>query len=750
MKTTLRAITLIVLAFCFGVFGQEQPKKADQTDDTIRITTELVQTGVTVVDKQGRFVDDLKPDQFELRVDGKPMPISFFERVVTGSIQESKAQLVASSGSKTSAEITSSATPHGRTIVFFVDDFHLAAASVDHVRKAILQFVENEMAVNDQVLVASATGQIGFLAQLTDNKAVLRAAVARLSYRQYTARDNESVPMTEYQAIRISKGDRDAIGYYVSQLQAATVYRSPGGQLGPPSGGMGVVGQRSQQGNTGTADPGNYRWEAQVRRRAENIIAQSIEITSNTLRSLESVIRASSQLGGRKLVFFISDGFFLIDNKSGTTSKLQQITDAAARAGVVIYSLDARGMTNFTDASSNRSDPIGQLSRSNVGELSQSQDALSALASDTGGRALFNSDAFNSAVSGALKETSNYYLLAWRPANEEQQGGKFKRLEVSVIGRPELTVRLPSGYLDAEALAEQERVDAKTKKEETQGKPEAGKSPTEIDLRVALGAGVPRMGLETLLSTSFIDTPNNGMILMASTQVGTVGLGYGDDGNQPAGVDMACAILNDQGKPVNGFKTRLNVKPLPATSMQSNNEGVIYYYRAPLSPGLYQVRVAARDEKTGKIGSAMQWIEIPDLKSNRLTLSSLLLGGHEAGANENGGGADGGQQMQFSVDRRFKRTSRMSILSFIYNATRSSSGVPDLLGQIQVFRDSKAVLNSPLRKVATDGLDDQARIPFGGDLSLSTLPAGYYTLQITITDNAAKTTSSQRLAFEVQ
>lgn len=293
-------------------------------------------------------------------------------------------------------------------------------------------------------------------------------------------------------------------------------------------------------------------------------------------------------------------------------------------------------------------------------------------------------------------------------------------------------------------------MDAKTKKQETPGKTEVAKTPTEIDLRTALLASVPRTSLGTLLTASFIDTPNNGMILMTSTQVATVGLGYGDDGKQQAGVDMAGVILNDQGKPVNGFKTRLNVNPLSTLSMQSNNEGVIYSYRALLTPGLYQVRVAARDEKTGRVGSAMQWIEIPDLKSNRLTLSSLLLGGHDAGVGDKGGGADAGQEMQFSVDRRFKRTSRMSILVFIYNATRSSSSAPDLLGQIQVFRDGKAVLTSPQRRVGTDGLDDQGRIPFGGDLSLSTLPPGYYTLQITITDNAARTTSSQRLGFEVQ
>lgn len=749
MKNIFIAVSMCLLASTFTAFGQEQPRKTQQSDETIRINSELVQTDVMVFDKQGHFVDGLKPEQFQLRVDGKSQPISFFERVIAGTRKEDEAQRAARSGSALPADTATSQSMTGRTIIFFMDDFHLSAASVTHVRKAILQFVENEMHLNDQVLIKSATGQIGFLEQLTDNKAVLRAAVSRLNHRPYSVRDSESIPMTEYTAIRISQGDRDAIGYYISQLQQATVFSNPGGPLGPPAGGVGVVGQRVVQGNTGTASPANGRWEAEVRRRAEMLLSQSINITANTLNSLEKLMRESSQLAGRKLIFFVSDGFFLIDNKSGAGSKLQQITDAAARAGVVIYSMDARGMTNFTDASSNRSDPIGQLSRSNAGELAASQDPLNALAEDTGGRAFFNSDALNTAMTNALNETSNYYLLAWRPPGDEQQGGKFRHVEVSIIGLPDVRVRLPRGYFDVDARAEQSRVDAKTKKQETQGKPEAGKSPAEIELRTALSAFGPRTGLGTLLSTSFIDTPNNGPVLIAATQVEAGTLGYGDDGKQAAAVDIVGVVLNDQGKQATGFNRRLNVKPLLSEAPQALDEGIVYDFRAPLSPGLYQVRVAARDEKTGNVGSAMQWIEIPDLKLHRLTLSSLLLGGHLVGAAAKDGG-ETGQQMQFSVDRRFKRTTRMSILAFVYNASRNGNAAPELTGQIQVLRDGQAVLTSPPRNVATEGLDDMARIPYAGELSLSTLPAGGYTLQITIADRASNASATQRINFQVE
>ncbi len=143
-----------------------------------------------VFDKQGRFVEGLKPEQFELKVDGKPVQLSFFERVMAGTIGEEKIIAAAGRAASTStSSIPASTSFRGRTIVFFIDDLHLSADSVNRTRKTILEFVENQMAPTDQVAIASATGQIGFLQQFTDLKAVLRAAIGRLNYRPYTVRD---------------------------------------------------------------------------------------------------------------------------------------------------------------------------------------------------------------------------------------------------------------------------------------------------------------------------------------------------------------------------------------------------------------------------------------------------------------------------------------------------------------------------------------------------------------------------------
>lgn len=744
MKTPLGLLLVCLISFAQLASAQDQPQQAD---DVVRITTDLVQTDVTVFDKQGRFVEGLKKEDFEVRADGKPVEINFFDRVTAGSPVEA-AQVAKARGASTSNAAPSfRPTTRGRTIIIFIDDLHLSALSVEKTRQAILYFIENDLGANDQLAIASASGQIGFLQQFTDNKAVLRAAIARLSHRPYVIQDNEQIKMTEYQAIRISQGDKDSLDYFTQELLKTSNFGSRGGAAGPPAGGPVVSGAGANP-RGGTTGLSRMQAEGLVKTRAEMMIKQSVNITRNTLVTLESLMRASAQLPGRKLVFLVSDGFYLIDRSSGANDAVRQITDAALRAGVVIYSLDARGMTSMTDASSNRADAMGRLARADIGELSASQDGLNALAEDTGGRALFNSDSFNRAMTRALDETSNYYLLAWRPAGEEQKGGKFKRIEVVVKGRPDLTVRLPRGYLEAEAKAAAAPTRSEAKAPTTTTRQENLK-PVEADLREALTSVASKRGIPTIVSTGYLDTPNNGMVLTASMQLAAETFSYGPDGKQAAAVDIAGVVLNDQGKNAASFKTRLNVNPLSGDPARAGGaSSVIYNYKSPLKPGIYQVRVAARDDRTGRVGGAQQWVEIPDLLAKRLTLSSLLIGGQVIGSAEK----RTEEQIQFSVDRRFSRASHLSFWVFIYNAQRGGAGAGelDLAAQVQVFRDHQAVVNTPPRKLTTAGMPDLARIPYGGDFALAALPPGHYLLQVTITDRVANTSATQRVSFDVE
>src|SRR5438105_8393588 len=221
-------LVLCALVFASPVSAQTKPQKpAEEQGDVIRVNTELVQTDVMVFDKKGHFVDGLRADQFALKIDNRPTPISFFERVTTGKESPARNPAVATRSGSTPAP--GAVMVRGRTVIFFVDDLHLAPDSLVRTRKALFEFIERGMTEKDQVAITSSSGQIGFLQQFTDDKVALRSAVARLNYRASTKMDMDSPPMSEYIALKIREGDQQAMNYYVKELEKQNCFRPPGG-----------------------------------------------------------------------------------------------------------------------------------------------------------------------------------------------------------------------------------------------------------------------------------------------------------------------------------------------------------------------------------------------------------------------------------------------------------------------------------------------------------------------------------------
>lgn len=705
--------------------GSQAPATQDQSD-VLRVYTELVQTDVMVFDKQGRFVSDLKKEDFELRIDGKPRPVEFFEKITAGSISE-EAQLAAARGSSVRTNIGLPARPtpldRGRPIFFYVDDLHLDLSAVQLTRKLIASFIDKEMGQNDEAAIASASGQIGFLQQLTDNKTVLRAALERLKVRPYSVRDFERPSMTEYQGLLISNYDRDLTDYFIEE----TIRINPG---------------ITREGA-----------EALVRSRAQAMAQQGGRVTLNTLAGLESLIRAANKLPGRKLIFFISGGFFLDDRNTDSRLRLQRITSAAARSGVVIYSMDGRGLVaSLTDASSDSPfDPTGRLVRANSGELSASQDSLNALAADTGGKAFFNTNRLETGLGRALKETSTYYLLAWKPERETQRASKFRRLEVKLVGKPDLTVQVRRGFFDREpdAVAKPSKEKAKN----AANQPDKGplKAP-ETELRKALGTPYPDRDIPISLSLSYLNTPDKGSLLSTALQVPTEFFSFAPvGGKQAAAVTVAGTIFDDRGNVGAVFNNRITIE---AASVEAARRGpdLTYGYPVYLGPGLYQVRVGVLDEKSGRIGTAHEWIEIPKLSSGEFGLSSLLLGPRTpAAANPSANAADVPAPVEVSVTHNFAANGYLRFLVFIYNATRApADSKPDVAIQVQVIRDEQPVVTTALRKVAIDDVLDLERVPYAAEVGLAGLPVGRYLLRVSVVDRVGKRGASQQAHFNIE
>jgi hypothetical protein len=274
--------------------------------------------------------------------------------------------------------------------------------------------------------------------------------------------------------------------------------------------------------------------------------------------------------------------------------------------------------------------------------------------------------------------------------------------------------------------------------------PEVERSP-EQEIKEALNTIPSRKEIPVSLSAVYLDTPENGLVLTASVQVINEALTYETTGDKrTATVDLVGLLFDDKGRKAGNFQTRLSIDSLEHDPASPAESDTIYNYRTPLKPGLYQVRIAARDRSGGRIGSATQWIELPDLTSKKLAMSSLLLGIENIGARASSGPEAKPAQVQFSVDHNFSRAARLRFITFIYNALQRSDNrsAPDLDIQAQILRANQIVMTVPLRKVAA-GQPDPGRIPYGDEIQLNSIPPGHYTLQIKVTDRTAKADTVQ-------
>lgn len=710
-----RLVCSIVVLFLFAhgsVNAQvkTQAPKPAQDDDVIRVSTSLVQTDVMVFDKQGKFVEGLKPEQFEMKINGAPVVISFLEMVTTGSAQE-KAQIAAARGGRP-ATVTGEKAPspitavEGRSLFLFVDDLHLDGESLSRTRKMLANTVD-EMTANDRALVLTASGQLG-AQNLSSDKAALKATIARIALRPGVRQSLEAPAMSEGAAVAINRGDTAILAYYVELLNDPTV--------------------------SGAAA------EEKVKARADDIIEQSAPFASNTLAALESFVRELSNVPGRKLLFFVSDGFIIENERSMSYARLSGATREAARGGVVIYSLNARGLvTGFPDAGSGAGfEP--RLARAVYGADTAGQEVLYSLADDTGGRALINNNDINLGIRHALEETSRYYLLSWRPPQEVAERGKVKRIEVNINGQPDLIVRTRRGI--AEAISSALTLPTSTVS------PLANAS-SNAELLTALKSDLPQRDIPASLVVAYRNVSPGTFVLQASMQISRAGLTFADvNGKQTATVDVAGIIFDQNGKQGTSFNKRITIGA-DSNAIDPVRNLVFYNYDASLGPGNYQIRAGVRDTKSGRIGSATQSVEIPDISTGRLALSSLMLNEHTEADDEEEASEKIG--MRKGVAQRFARDARLRFLTYVYNAApvAANDNEPDLNVDVKILRGNQPILSPAFREVVIDRGTNAKSFPYVAEIPLAGLQAGEYTLQVTVTDLTTKASATQQITFVV-
>jgi VWFA-related protein len=691
-------ITLLTAAA--AIVGQvPTPLPSPSDTDVVKITTSLVQIDVTVTDRDHHVVHDLQPSDFEIYQNGKREEITNFSFISNFSNRapgntEHEGEVVLPPMPPAVTPLRAASIK--RTIALVVDDLNLSFGSIYQVQRALRKFVERDMLPGDLVAIIRTGAGVGALQQFTADKRQLYAAIDRV---KFNAAGTGHVGVFEP-----IQGKNDLVG--LSKLKNPDSLNSEDEQF---KGGILAVG---------------------------------------TLGALNFVIRGMEDLPGRKSIMMFSDGFSLYPmNSDGDRQTdlvfrtMKQIVDRANRAAVVINTLDARGLavTGLTAADDTRgynSTELQQKEADRGDEIIATQEGLLDLAYETGGRAILN----NNDIGGSLEQLvddQSYYLIGYVPDDQTFKPGTSKYNNLSVkVGRPGLLVQYRSSFL----ATPEKRPD-----------PLANLTPVK-KLQYALTSPFAINDITLNLNALYQGVSNDGSHIRSLLHIRGADLLAVDagGGKKKISFDLLAVTLGDNGNPVDQLSKTFELTLTPDQYKQVRERGFVYDFVFPVKkPGAYQMRLAIHDRNSDKVGSANEFIEIPDLGKHRLTLSSVALESVRLIDLQNGTRAEANNALVDTALRQLVRGRGLRYAFLVFNA----AGQPaDLTQKIRLIKDGKVVFEGSETPIAASASQSKA-IPFIGAMTLGTsLDAGDYTLEITVHDNNrhdASATARQYVPFEL-
>lgn len=728
MKKLIPVITWLIISFSFGFAQIPQPTvtpkpKPVEDDAIVKITTALIQVDVTVTDKNGKIVMDLKPEDFEIFENGEKQNITNFSFV--NSVPEARAQPKSNKNQAGLPIPPVQIRPEQvrRTIALLVDDLGLSYESIYFVQRALKKFVDEQMQPTDLVAIIRTGSGMGALQQFTSDKSLLLAAIEKVRWnpigRSGIGALTAIEPTLQQQVQATSAIPRTSASIMDDQIQAE-----------------------------------------KDRITAFNEFHEDL-FSIGTLGAINFVVKGMNELPGKKSIMLFSDGFSIctetdMKKDPGRCSKmsdaLKQLTDLSNRASVTIYTQDARGLT-FTgltvqDIPASTPKSLEEGLSSHRDEILDKQAGLAYLAQETGGRAIFNTNDFNRGLEKMLEDTKGFYLIGYQPDTDtfDPKTRRFNKLTIKV--KPDgLNVRYRSGFFGiADADIRRPAPPNETPLQQILKPLTSPFTANEINLKI---------------NTLFGKDDKNGSFVHSFLHIDAKDLIFTDtpNGTKQATFDVLAISYGENGVIVDQVGKNYTITVESEKYQSILREGVVYYFVFPIKkPGAYQMRVALRDATSKKVGSANQFIEVPDLKKERLTLSGIVLENlTEAQWNKLNSPQSMDQRqislMQDTSLRRFKRGTILRYTTEIYNAKLDQTKKPQLQTQIRLFRDGKLVLEGKPTPLNLEGQKDFTKMNFPGALSLGTaMKPGDYVLQIIVIDNLAKSQrklASQWVQFEI-
>jgi len=650
---------------------QTQKPASDDKDEVVKITTNLVQVDA-VVTKDGKPVTNLKPEDFEIFEDGKPQTITSFAYI--SNVPNSTPQ-PATADKKTPGVVPYAPVKPNearRTIAFVVDDLGLSAESMAQVRKQLRKFVAEQLQPNDLVAIIRTGGVMGALQQFTNDKRILTRAA-------------------------------DQLRWNICSRMGLYAFSPVGRQNALPS-----CAYRSY---------------------------------SSTLKSLRFIVDAMGYLPGRKSMVLLSDSIpresqdeFLMDqgvqegaggnndddltlpaDSTNYLASLQKIAEKAIRSSVVIYSVDTQGLQytgpTAADAISGR-DPrqITNLLSMRSQMLFQRREGAELIARQTGGFQVRNSNSYD--LNRIMEDQSGYYLLGYRPS-EETFNRRFHHIKARVK-RSGMNLRTRFGFF---GVTEDEAANAKR--------------PSTQDLtNLALASPFIAQDIEVDMTSFFLEDPAAGSLVRSFVYIDAKNLTFTPvNGRYQGSIELHGVVFGNNGAIAQQMKRGATVSLSEPDYKQAMANGIALSFDMPVKrAGTYQARLAVRDRPSSRIGSAGQFVLVPDLRNKRPAVSGIILGLPNADKTVSNAGA-----------RRFRQNDDLYFGFNIYNAANETGQLRNLMMNVMLFRDGKNVYSGPEVTIAASNQKDLSRVFTNGKIKLTpNFEPGNYYLQVVIVENDGK------------
>ena len=741
----MKSKTLLAFVLTISLLAQTAAQDPVKQGDVVRVDTNLVQIDVVVTDKNGKQVTDLKPEDFEVSEDGKKRQITHFSYI---DAVRAIANTDASSAPPESKEGAEPVKPARlkreqvrRTVALVLDDLGLSFESLGYARQAMRKFVDEQMQPNDMVAVLRTSAGVGVLQQFTSDKRQLHAAIERVRW-------------------------------------------NPIGR-----GGISPVGTLNEQ-SIGADIRDNIQFIEEMEE------SRAGQYSVGTIGTINAIIRGLGEMPGRKSVVLISEAFRMFTAQGRNVELVQalrRLTDEANANSVAIYTIDASGLQSYTFEASDRVagysyviDPqvlaasggpgeglgaggvrgnppprtlpradslsaqaeqdsgaafrrLAALSAMREQQAGETYTVLSYLAQRTGGIFERNRNDLGTSIERIMQDQQGYYLLGYRPDESSLQANAGRRLHhLNVkVKRSGTKVRSRASYL---GLSDEDR----RSRPKTRGE----------QLTAALISPFAAGDISVQLTSLFGDEPNGGGTYLRSLlHIDAKDLTFKEEagGTRTAELEMVAVAFGDNGQIVDQLSYPQTVRAAKADDHERMlRDGLVYILNFPLKRGgPYQMRVAVRDGTSERHGTAMQFVEAPDLTKNRLALSGIVLS--SAAEADKTSAADQDVQSGPAV-RRLRQGSMIDYRFIVYNAHIDAADVPVQM-QMRLLRDGKPVFTGRLTTLDVSKEPNPKRISTGGRLRMGPdLTPGDYVLHVAVQnskDPKKPRTASQWIDFEI-